>query len=98
MERSENYSFSTLFKYVYYLNARIQADGQEVSSIEELGTLLHAKRVAAGHSLHSMAEATKLSERQVINIEKGRGYTKTNLEKYLSEITVTFNITELIYG
>ena len=35
VERSENYSFSTLFKYVYYLNARIQADGQEVSSIEE---------------------------------------------------------------
>jgi len=97
VERGENYTFSTLLKYAYYLNARVEVDGVHVADCEELGELLKKKRQAAGHSLRTLSLAAGLTEHQVINIEHGRGYTKLNFVKYIGIIPVDFNLSELMY-
>jgi DNA-binding XRE family transcriptional regulator len=96
IERGENYTFDTLLKYLTILNAHLLINETEVTDLLEAGAAFRALRVEQGWSLASLGMATKLSARTIINIEKGRGYTKKNLIKYLSKVHVDFGIKSLI--
>ena len=98
VERGENYALGTLFRYTYYLNARLTLDGVDMSTAEELGQVLHQRRTEHGQSLRAVAEATGLSERQIIDIEKARGGKVESLERYLDELGARLNVRELNYG
>ena len=98
VERGENCAMATLFKYAYYLNARLTLDGEDMPTPEQLAQTLHQLRTARGLSLHAMAEETSLSERQVISIEKARGYKSLSLERYINRLGATLAIRELQYG
>ena len=69
-----------------------------MSTADELGQVLHQRRTEHGQSLRAVAEATGLSERQIIDIEKARGGKVESLERYLDELGARLNVRELNYG
>lgn len=98
VERGENYAVGTLFRYTYYLNARLTLDGADMPTAEELGRALHQRRTEQRQSLRAVAQATGLSERQIIDIEKARGGKAEPLERYLGELGARLDVRELNYG
>lgn len=96
IERGENYAFQTMLKYLQLLNLHLMVNGTSVDDIFSLGGLLHDERVRQGYSLVSLGNSAHISARTIINIEKGRGYTKMNLQKYLSKVKVDLSIQFLL--
>ena len=97
VERGENYSVATLFRYAYYLNARLTLDGVDMPAAEELGAALHERRTDLGLSLRQAAEESHLSERQIISIEKGRGSKALPLGTYVGLLGGRLGVRELEY-
>ena len=96
IERGENYSFLTILKYLQLLNSHLAVNGSSVDDIVSLGAMLHDERVRQGYSLVSLGKSAQISARTIINIEKGRGYTKMNIHKYLSKVKVDLSIQFLL--
>lgn len=92
IERGENYTLKSFFKYLSVLDATLLVDDNAVSSQIEMGIILQAKRIALGYSLRKFEREVGLTPTKLANIEKGRGCAKKNLLKYLSIIPVTFKL------
>lgn len=98
IETSKTYNVRSLFKYLTALNCRLQIDGEDVFSIEQAGEALCQRRRQQGHSLATMARESGLTVKAILNIEKGRGYTRRNLMRYIAALgNVVFAVREIIF-
>lgn len=98
IETSKTYNVRSLFKYLTALNCRLQIDGEDVFSIENAGEVLCLRRKQRGHSLATMAQESGLTVKAILNIEKGRGYTRRNLMRYIAALDdLAFAVREIIF-
>lgn len=92
----ENYRMSTLFKYAESLFYVIMADGEVVPDLEVLGEVLRKKRKELGYNTVQIQSKLVWTMRQVLQIEKGRGYYKSSLLSYLEHVPVEFELKNLM--
>lgn len=91
-----NYRMSTLFKYVENLFYVIEADGIVVTDLASLGNVLREKRKKLGYNTIQIQSKLVWPMRQVLQVEKGRGYYKSSLLAYLEVVPVEFNLKNLM--
>lgn len=86
IEEGEAYSFTSLWKYLYSLNVELIIDDYQhtATSMLELGDLMRKKRESEGLSMMDIFLINKLRNRRIIDIEKGRGYTRSTFLRYIS--------------
>lgn len=84
IESHGNYAMRNLFKYLDLMGYNVKTNGQITADIVELGSVLKGFRENAKYTLRLMEQKTGLYNTQIIDIEKGRGYTKNTLLKYLA--------------
>ena len=85
----DNYRIATLFKYIENLYCVL------VGNMESLGTILRSKRISLGYNSIQIQSKLTWPMRQVLAIEKGRGYYKSSLLAYLEVVPVDFDIKSL---
>ena len=91
----DNYRIATLFKYIENLYCVLVADGTIVGNMESLGAILRSKRISLGYNSIQIQSKLTWTMRQVLAIEKGRGYYKSSLLAYLEVVPVDFDIKSL---
>jgi transcriptional regulator with XRE-family HTH domain len=62
------------------------------TSLKDLGKQLIELREKKGFSKNQLAKSSRLSMRQIINIENGGGYNVSSLSRYLFALGHTLNI------
>lgn len=97
IESGGAYSFTSLFKYMNTINCYLKVDGNRVYSLQDLGAYLsNYRKLKAG--IRVFAQRCGISPGAVLNIEKGRGFSKSVFIKYLSHLgTVDFGIDEVTF-
>lgn len=84
IENHGNYAVRNLFKYMDLIGLRLSVNDVAINNMEELGAFLRDKREKEKLTLRLMEGKTSLYNTQIIDIEKGRGYTKNTLLKYIN--------------
>lgn len=92
IERHENYTVKYLLAYVNYLNLKLLINGIHCKTLENLGEVLKRLRTRQGETLMTMAMKTKMEVSQILKIEKGRGYTKEILCRYIQVFPVNIDV------
>jgi len=92
IHEGKEYKLSSLFKYLDALMYVIEVNGVTVSDIKGFGNLLRIMRQNKNLSLAQVQAQLGWTPRQVIAIEKGRGYTRNSLLKYTSLIEVNYEL------
>lgn len=97
IQTGENYQVRRLFTYLNFLCLFLMVDGYVMEDIEELGTYLSRRRLELGLTLGRVAGSMGTSIGIVQKIEKGKGYNRDSLLKYL-EVTgnIEFDIVEMV--
>lgn len=91
----DNYRIATLFKYIENLYCVLVADGVFAATPESLGEILRSKRISLGYNSIQIQSKLTWPMRQVLAIEKGRGYYKSSLLSYLEVVPVDFDLKSL---
>ena len=91
----DNYRISTLFKYIENLYCVLVVDGVLVGNPEALGAVLRSKRISMGYNSIQIQSKLTWPMRQVLAIEKGRGYYKNSLLTYLEVVPADFDLKSL---
>lgn len=84
IESHGNYAMRNLFKYLDLMGYNVKANGRIAADMAGLGSVLKGIRENEKYTLRLMEQKTGLYNTQIIDIEKGRGYTKNTLLKYLA--------------
>lgn len=92
IHNGKDYNVSSLFKYLDSLMYVIEINGVIVGDIVSFGAVLQNCRKAFGYSLIKVQSELVWTARQVLAIEKGRGYTRKSLLKYTSVISADYNL------
>ena len=97
IQNGDNYQVKMLFKYVDLLCQYIIVNGQVMEDVEELGEYLFSLRQAAGLTTIQIASKMVVAVNTVLAIEKGTGYKRESLLKYIEAIGgVDFEIDDII--
>lgn len=91
-EKGKNYQLSTLFMILNIFSIELYAEDQAITDLIELGKVLEAKRKDIGLSLIKVSEKSGLLQKNIISVEKGRGFTKKTLLKYLEAVPIKLEI------
>ncbi len=91
----DNYRISTLFKYIDNLYCVLTVDGVIAGNPETLGEILRSKRISLGYNSIQIQSKLTWPMRQVLAIEKGRGYYKQSLLAYLEVVPADFDLKSL---
>ena len=92
IHEGREYNVSSLFKYLDCLMYVIEINGVLVGNIVSLGQVLQCTRRAFGYSLVRVQNELAWEAKQVLAIEKGRGYTRSSLLKYTSLIGADYEL------
>ena len=97
IQNGDNYQVKMLFKYVDLLCQYIIVNGQVMEDVEKLGEYLFSLRQAAGLTTIQIASKMVVAVNTVLAIEKGTGYKRESLLKYIEAIGgVDFEIDDVI--
>lgn len=97
IQNGDNYQVKMLFKYVDLLCQYIIVNGQVMEDVEKLGEYLFSLRQAAGLTTIQIASKMVVAVNTVLAIEKGTGYKRESLLKYIEAIGgVDFDIDDII--
>lgn len=97
IQNGDNYQVKMLFKYVDLLCQYIIVNGQVMEDVEKLGEYLFSLRQAAGLTTIQIASKMVVAVNTVLAIEKGTGYKRESLLKYIEAIGgVDFEIDDII--
>ena len=97
IQNGDNYQVKMLFKYVDLLCQYIIVNGQVMEDVEKLGEYLFSLRQAAGLTTIQIASKMVVAFNTVLAIEKGTGYKRESLLKYIEAIGgVDFEIDDII--
>ena len=86
IQNGDNYQVKMLFKYVDLLCQYIIVNGQVMEDVEKLGEYLFSLRQAAGLTTIQIASKMVVAVNTVLAIEKGTGYKRESLLKYIEAI------------
>ena len=97
IQNGDNYQVKMLFKYVDLLCQYIIVNGQVMEDVEKLGEYLFSLRQSAGLTTIQIASKMVVAVNTVLAIEKGTGYKRESLLKYIEAIGgVDFEIDDII--
>ena len=97
IQNGDNYQVKMLFKYVDLLCQYVIVNGQVMEDVEKLGEYLFSLRQAAGLTTIQIASKMVVAVNTVLAIEKGTGYKRESLLKYIEAIGgVDFEIDDII--
>ena len=97
IQNGDNYQVKMLFKYVDLLCQYVIVNGQVMEDVEKLGEYLFSLRQAAGLTTSQIASKMVVAVNTVLAIEKGTGYKRESLLKYIEAIGgVDFEIDDII--
>lgn len=97
IQNGDNYQVKMLFKYVDLLCQYIIVNGQVMEDVEKLGEYLFSLRQAAGLTTIQIASKMVVAVNTVLAIEKGTGYKRESLLKYIEAIGgVDFEVDDII--
>ena len=97
IQNGDNYQVKMLFKYVDLLCQYVIVNGQVMEDVEKLGEYLFSLRQAAGLTTIQIASKMVVAVNTVLAIEKGTGYKRESLLKYIEAIGgVDFEIDSII--
>ena len=97
IQNGDNYQVKMLFKYVDLLCQYVIVNGQVMEDVEKLGEYLFSLRQAAGLTTIQIASKMVVAVNTVLAIEKGTGYKRESLLKYIEAIGgVNFEIDDII--
>ena len=97
IQNGDNYQVKMLFKYVDLLCQYIIVNGQVMEDVEKLGEYLFSLRQAAGLTTIQIASKMVVAVNTVLAIEKGTGYKRESLLKYIEAIGgVDYEIDDII--
>ena len=97
IQSGQNYQVKMLFKYVDLLCNYILVNGNVVENVESLGEYLQSKRLERGLTTTQISSKMVVANNTVSAIEKGRGYKRESLLKYIDAIGgVDFDIDEIL--
>ena len=97
IQNGDNYQVKMLFKYVDLLCQYVIVNGQVMEHVEKLGEYLFSLRQAAGLTTIQIASKMVVAVNTVLAIEKGTGYKRESLLKYIEAIGgVDFEIDDII--
>ena len=97
IQNGDNYQVKMLFKYVDLLCHYVIVNGQVIEDVEKLGEYLFSLRQAAGLTTIQIASKMVVAVNTVLAIEKGTGYKRESLLKYIEAIGgVDFEIDDII--
>lgn len=94
IERHKNYNIKSLLKYIKILNKRLYANDVEIVDLGALGKVFREMREEQGLSVLAVYANSGILPKTIVNIEKGRNYSKLTLFKYLEVFPVKFKITD----
>lgn len=86
IQNGDNYQVKMLFKYVDLLCQYVIVNGQVMEDVEKLGEYLFSLRQAAGLTTIQIASKMVVAVNTVLAIEKGTGYKRESLLKYIEAI------------
>lgn len=97
IQSGQNYQVKMLFKYVDLLCNYILVNGHVVENVERFGEYLQSLRLEKGLTTIQIASKMVVANNTVSAIEKGRGYKRESLLKYIDAIGgVDFDIDEIL--
>ena len=97
IQSGQNYQVKMLFKYVDLLCNYIIVNGNVVENVERFGEYLQSLRLKKGLTTTQIASKMVVANNTVSAIEKGRGYKRDSLLKYIDAIGgVDFDIEEIV--
>jgi len=97
IQSGQNYQVKMLFKYVDLLCNYIIVNGNVVENVERFGEYLQSLRLKKGLTTTQIASKMVVANNTVSAIEKGRGYKRDSLLKYIDAIGgVDFDIDEIV--
>ena len=97
IQSGQNYQVKMLFKYVDLLCNYIIVNGNVVENVERFGEYLQSLRLNKGLTTTQIASKMVVANNTVSAIEKGRGYKRDSLLKYIDAIGgVDFDIDEIV--
>lgn len=97
IQSGQNYQVKMLFKYVDLLCNYIIVNGNVVENVERFGEYLQSLRLKKGLTTTQIASKMVVTNNTVSAIEKGRGYKRDSLLKYIDAIGgVDFDIDEIV--
>ena len=97
IQSGQNYQVKMLFKYVDLLCNYIIVNGNVVENVERFGEYLQSLRLKKGLTTTQIASKMVVTNNTVSAIEKGRGYKRDSLLKYIEAIGgVDFDIDEIV--
>ena len=97
IQSGQNYQVKMLFKYVDLLCNYIIVNGNVVENVERFGEYLQSLRLKKGLTTTQIASKMVVANNTVSAIEKGRGYKRDSLLKYIEAIGgVDFDIDEIV--
>lgn len=92
IHEGKDYNITSLFKYLDALMYVIEVNGVIVANIKGFGQILRVIRLATNKTILQIQSELVWSAKQVLAIEKGRGYTRNSLLKYSSIINVNYEL------
>lgn len=92
IHEGKDYNITSLFKYLDALMYVIEVNGVIVANIKSFGQILRVIRLATNKTILQIQSELVWSAKQVLAIEKGRGYTRNSLLKYSSIINVNYEL------
>ena len=92
IHEGKDYNITSLFKYLDALMYVIEVNGVIVANIKGFGQILRVIRLATNKTILHIQSELVWSAKQVLAIEKGRGYTRNSLLKYSSIINVNYEL------
>ena len=97
IQSGQKYQVKMLFKYVDLLCNYIIVNGNVVENVERFGEYLQSLRLKKGLTTTQIASKMVVTNNTVSAIEKGRGYKRDSLLKYIDAIGgVDFDIDEIV--
>lgn len=92
IHEGKDYNITSLFKYLDALMYVIEVNGVIVANIKGFGQILRVIRLATNKTILQIQSELVWSAKQVLAIEKGRGYTRNSLLKYSSIININYEL------
>lgn len=92
IHEGKDYNMSSLFKYLDALMYVIEVNGVIVSDLQGFSQILRGTRLAFNQTLQDIQRELAWNPKQVLSIEKGRGYTRSSLLKYTSIVKADYEL------
>jgi len=97
IERGENYTLSSLFRYINALDVSLYVFALPIPDLIAFGAILQKHRKEQ-YSLAELSLKIGLNATRILAIEKGRGCERKSLQKYLEIVPLEFNIKSINHG